>query len=145
MPLRGASAMNRVWSQDERDDTTSPATPRATRLGRGPTADDRPDRDAGAGDPADHRVGGLAGGPLEVSRDQCRHGRQHQRGPDSFEERPSEREVPPTVGASAAIADPTRIDDQADHERTPVTNDVADLPPVSMNIAMTKQYNVITP
>ena len=61
-------------------------------LGRGPAAEDRADGDAGAGDAADHGVGDLALGALEVAGDQRGQRRQHQRGADALEDRPAERE-----------------------------------------------------
>ena len=99
--------MKRVVSEDERDEHDLAGEHDAPRqLGRGPAADDRPDRDARAGDAADHGIGGLAGGALEVPGDQRRHRGKHERGAESLRGRTIPEARTPTVGANAVIADP---------------------------------------
>jgi hypothetical protein len=95
-------------------------------VGRCPASEDRTDRDAGAGDAADDRVRRFAGVALEVARDERGERRKHERGADSFEDRPAECENcdgrrERRHQRSAAI------DDQSDDERAAASDDVADL------------------
>ncbi len=109
---------------DEQDLAGKHNAPRELR--RGPTSDDRPDGDASPGDTADHGIGGLAGGSLEVARDQSRHRGKHERGPEPFEEGPPKGED----GNGRSHRRHRRsaaVDDKADNEGATTADDVADL------------------
>ncbi len=76
--------------------------------------------------PPMHGVGDLAVLALEVSGDQRRHRREHQRGADALEDRPPERELRDRL-RRCGQARSARVDDQPDDERPAAADDVADL------------------
>ena len=110
---------------DHEDDLAGEDDPPAEHRG-GPATDDRADRDAGARDATDDRVGDLAVLALEVAGDQCDHRREHEGGADALEDRPAQgqdrhRRGERRHGGAAAV------DDEADLEGAAAPDDVADL------------------
>ena len=89
----GLADQPRAEQDADRDDDLADEDDPPAQLGRRPAAEDRADRDAGAGDAAEHAVGDRPVAALVVAGDEGDQGRQDQRRADPLEDRPAEHQA----------------------------------------------------
>jgi hypothetical protein len=96
-------------------------------VGRHPAAQQGADRDPRPGQSADDTVGDGPVLPAVGLGDEGRHGRQHHRGPESFDDRPAQRQDP-QGGGCGGESRPRGVHSEADEEDATSSDDVSDPP-----------------
>ncbi len=122
----GLADQFRPEQDSDRDDHLADEDQPPGEVGGHPSTEDRADRDAGAGDPAEDAVGDRSVRSLVVAGDQRDHRRQDQRRADPLQDRPAERQRGHAPGGGGQPR-PDAVDAEADREGPSPPPDVAEL------------------